>query len=70
MPKKKGYEEWGIYLLIAIVGLIYYHTSTLRAKYGWFNDGKWIFINSVFYVLFFGLLSGVVIGKIVKRFRG
>jgi D-alanyl-lipoteichoic acid acyltransferase DltB (MBOAT superfamily) len=58
------YLIWG--LLIG-TGYLLYHTNVLRAQVGYFEDGPLIFWNSLAYVVFFGLVTGYIISKLIKK---
>lgn len=54
---------WG---LIIISGLALFYTNTQRVKAGYFTNSTWIFWDAFMYVIFFGLISGYVIAKIIS----
>ena len=56
-----------IWILIILSGISWYWANTQRVRHGYFNDGIWIFLDTVIYVIFFGLVSGYVIAKIIGR---
>jgi hypothetical protein len=47
-----------------------YYTNQKRVEVGYFDDGEWIFYNSVAYVVFFGLITGFVISNLIGRANG
>ncbi|MHA1344427.1 MAG: hypothetical protein ACTSQG_10590, partial [Promethearchaeota archaeon] len=62
--------EWIVLGLLIISGYVLYYTNKLRAVGGietYYSDGWLITLNTFSYVLFFGLLSGFVIAKILKK---
>lgn len=72
--KKVGIRKWEylIWGLMLISGAALYYTNKLRADSmgGYFSDGALITWNSIAYVVFFGLVTGYVVGSIVSRANG
>ena len=63
----KRANEILIWALLLAVGVSLLYTNIIRADVGWFDDGTVIFVNNVLYVIFFGLMSGYVIAKILGK---
>jgi hypothetical protein len=54
-------------LLILLSGAFYAYTVTNRTFVGYFNSGKWILLDGIAWILFFGIVSGTVITELIKR---
>lgn len=46
---------------------LYYYSTQQRTTNGYFTDPFWITVNSFAYILFFAVMTGFVIGKVVKN---
>ena len=57
-------NKW-IWALMAASGYCLYYTNMQRTLAGYFTNSHWIFLDNVAYVVFFGLVTGFVIGIIV-----
>jgi len=66
---RKKYDWNNAVLLIVVFGAIYYITTLFRASYGWFENGTFIAINSIAWILFFGVVTGVVVSAIVSKLK-
>jgi uncharacterized membrane protein len=64
---KKKYFNIMILSLMIISGYALYWTNVKRVEIGYFDDGIWIFWNSFAYVVFFGLITGFVLGNLLNR---
>jgi hypothetical protein len=60
--RKRDYLVIG---MIVFIGILLFITNLWRADAGWFEDGAIIFYHEFLYVIFFGLISGYVIAKII-----
>lgn len=71
MPRKiiRGLRTWDyiMWILLLATGYALYYTEIERAKIGYFTDGPLIFWGSFSYVLFFGLVTGYIISKLLKK---
>ena len=67
-PKNKiGVWDIIVWILLILAGYALYHTNILRAQAGYFDDGPLIFWNSASYIIFFALVTGYVISKLISR---
>jgi len=64
--KKFNVKAW---MLLGVVGLLYFYSTIKRVGAGYFNSGFWIATNSVLWVMFFGLLTGLVINTLMKKVK-
>ena len=67
MAKKNGKV---IIALIFIFGYLLYQNNVARAINGiesWFSNPALITMGSIYYVIFFGLITGFVIAKILGK---
>ena len=67
--RKNGIKGWDyfVWFLLAVTGYGLHWTNQKRVEVGYFMDSQWITWNSFFYVIFFGLVTGYVISKIIQR---
>lgn len=65
MKLKFRKRDYVIIGMITVVGVLLFLTNLWRADVGWFDDGSVIFYHEFLYVIFFGLISGYVIAKII-----
>lgn len=65
-------KNWNYFVigLIIVSGYALYYTNQLRTAVGFFEDPLYIFYNNIAYVVFFGLITGLVIGNIVDKTKG
>ena len=64
---KIGVGDLVVIVLLVIVGWFLYFTTTIRAELGWFdNAGIWIVWNNFAYVVFFGLITGYLVARILS----
>lgn len=67
--KKALKKEIIIWSLIFLFGISLLITEIYRAKIGYFSNGILTFLSSVFYMIFFGLVIGLVVNKAVRKLR-
>ena len=69
--KHKLFRKWDyvIWVMIIITGFLYYHITLKRVEYGFFETSKWIFLSDFLNIIFFGLVTGYLIAKIVQKTR-
>ncbi len=53
--------------IIIFSTLLYYYSNQKRVEGGYFNDPFWITVNTIAYILFFAVMTGFVVGKVVKN---
>ena len=53
-------------LMIASAYALYY-TNMKRVEVGFWENGMWIFYNNFAYIVFFGLITGFVLGNLLGR---
>jgi len=56
-------------VITALIGIAYGYSNVERVAAGYFTDGFWMTINSVLYVVFFGLMSGTVLAIILGNLK-
>lgn len=56
-------------VLTALVGLAYGYSNMERVSAGYFTDSFWITVNSILYVVFFGLMSGTLLAYILGNLK-
>ena len=61
------YWNWVLIGLMVISGYALYYTNMRRVELGFWEDGLWIFLNNFAYVVFFGLITGFVLGNLLNR---
>lgn len=65
-----GKKDTRIFILIMIFGYLLHLNNKARSIAGfdsWYSDPLLITAGSIYYVVFFGLLSGFVIAKLLGR---
>ena len=64
--------KWNLVILglMVVSGFALYYTNIMRVKYGFWDNGLWIFYNNFAYVVFFGLITGFVISNLISRANG
>ena len=69
--KHKLFKKWDyiVLFIIALTGIIYYYVIKKRAEAGYFQSGQWIFWSDFLNIIFFGLVTGYLIAKIVQKTR-
>lgn len=67
MKKKQKIIYATITLLLITSGSLLYYTEVERARIGYFADGSIIFWNTLAQAIFIGLVSGIIIGKVIKK---
>jgi len=56
-------------VITAIFGITYGYSNVERVNAGYFTDGFWMTMNSILYVIFFGLMSGTVLAIILGNLK-
>jgi hypothetical protein len=56
-------------LLTIATGLLYIYSNNKRVETGYYLDPFWINVNSISYVLFFGLVSALFLSVVVKKLK-
>ncbi len=69
MTKKKFVHFWDIiiWILICVSGWFLYYSNTQRVAAGYFESGQWVTWTEFGYAVFFALLVGYAIAKLIEK---